>query len=228
MKRPYKITRFNKNHILIEEYTNKKNDISYVSCHINNRETSYYNPNRYSDTGYYKIVDEKVCHESPLGFYYYTINKKRVPTEKGKKIIETNKTAILNKRFEIYGPNYLYIIQYPHSYNNVHISEDTRPWDLTDNNGMEDHFIMDLKNLLDKIFEVCQNDKINLVKNYKNYWWETHNDEQYSKRPIGELKIEIYKDLFGFKDGPKMQTNEEKILSHGFDTKISFRNRKEE
>lgn len=228
MKRPHKITKFNKNHILIEEYTNEKNEISYVSSHNDHRNTCYNNPNRYSDTGYYKLVDEKVRHESPLGFYYYTINRKRIPTEKGKKIIATHKTAILYSRYEIYGPRYHYVIQYPHSYNDVYIGVDTRPWDLTDNNGIEDHFIMDLKNLLDKIFEVCQNDKIDLVENHKNYWWETHNQEQYSKKPIGDFKVEIYKDLFGFKDGPKMQTNEEKILSHGFDTKISFRNRKEE
>ena len=36
-------------------------------------------------------------------------------------------------------------------------------------------------------------------------------------------KREIFTDLFGYPEGPKYQTNEEKILSHGFDLKTSFR-----
>ena len=35
------------------------------------------------------------------------------------------------------------------------------------------------------------------------------------------------KELFDDKDGYKKQTNESKILSHGFDLKESFRKRKE-
>ena len=34
-------------------------------------------------------------------------------------------------------------------------------------------------------------------------------------------------DLFADKDGYKQQTNESKILAHGFDLKESFRKRKE-
>lgn len=226
--RTSKKTLFNKNHILIEEYSNEKNDISYVTTNSTSLSKDYLNPNRYSDIGYYKTVQEKIRKESKLGFYYYTTITKKVPTEKQNKILKTDKTAILYKRFEIYGPRYHYVIQYPYAYNNVYISQDTRPYDLTDKNGLDDHFIKDLKEELDKIFEVAYNDKIELVENHKNHWWETHNDEQYLKKPIGEFKMEIYENIFGFKDGPKFQTNEEKILSHGFDTKISFRNRKEE
>lgn len=226
MKKSKKVL-FNKNNILIEEYNGEKNDMNYVSYHIDYSNTSYCNPNHYSDTGYYKYVEEKTRYESPLGFYYYVTTHKKVPTEKQKKILETTKTAILYKSFEIYGPNYHYLIRYPHAYNNTNISEDTRPWDLVDKNGLEDHFIIDLKNELDKLFAVTYKDKINLVENHKNYWWQTNKEEQYSKKSIGEFKCEIYKDIFGFKDGPKMQSNQEKILSHGFDLKESFRKPKE-
>ena len=34
-------------------------------------------------------------------------------------------------------------------------------------------------------------------------------------------------DLFDNPKGPRFQSDEEKIISHGFDPKISFRNRKE-
>ena len=37
------------------------------------------------------------------------------------------------------------------------------------------------------------------------------------------VKKEIFTDLFGYPDGPKYQTNEEKILAYGFDLKTSFR-----
>ena len=41
---------------------------------------------------------------------------------------------------------------------------------------------------------------------------------------LGEVKRLIFTDLFGYPEGPKYQTNDEKILSHGFDLKTSFRN----
>lgn len=46
--------------------------------------------------------------------------------------------------------------------------------------------------------------------------------------PIDSLKRSVYKDLFGNEKGPRFQTNEEKILAHGFDLKTSFRKSKEE
>ena len=47
------------------------------------------------------------------------------------------------------------------------------------------------------------------------------------KRHGANVRIQIMKDLFDDKDGYKKQTNESKILSHGFDLKESFRKRKE-
>ena len=41
---------------------------------------------------------------------------------------------------------------------------------------------------------------------------------------LGEVRRLIFTDLFGYPEGPKYQTNDEKILSHGFDLKTSFRN----
>ena len=37
----------------------------------------------------------------------------------------------------------------------------------------------------------------------------------------------VFKELFGNVNGPRFQTNEEKILAHGFDLKTSFRKDKE-
>ena len=40
---------------------------------------------------------------------------------------------------------------------------------------------------------------------------------------IGELRNKVFTDIFGSPKGIRYQTNEEKILSHGFDLKTSFR-----
>jgi hypothetical protein len=60
--------------------------------------------------------------------------------------------------------------------------------------------------------------------NRENYYSNREGIE--TKRFVGDLtevKKEIFTDLFGYPDGPKYQTNEEKILAHGFDLKTSFR-----
>ena len=57
-----------------------------------------------------------------------------------------------------------------------------------------------------------------------NYYSRTEGINQ--TRYVGDLtnvKKEIFTDLFGYPDGPKYQTNDEKILAHGFDLKTSFR-----
>ena len=49
-------------------------------------------------------------------------------------------------------------------------------------------------------------------------------EEHHYAGNLGEVKRLIFTDLFGYPGGPKYQTDNEKILSHGFDLKTSFRN----
>ena len=220
-----KKTLFNKNHILIEEYNNEFRSIPYVCQEddmIDNKyaisSKLYY---RYDENRKYNIKTIEEIKESPLGFYY-----KQTKTIKELKDIYQPKIfdrhPILYRNIYIFGPKYHYIIKYPYSYNNVNIGKETRPYDIADTNGIEDHFIVDLKNILDNIFEICKNDNISLKETNHKY-----SDQKYEKFHIGELKKDVYIDIFGFANGPLSQSNNDKILSHGFDLKDSFRKRKE-
>ncbi len=87
-----------------------------------------------------------------------------------------------------------------------------RPWDILPGyKGMPDNMI----NILIKE----ANRFIDLIFEYKNTFELSLTPEQYRKS--------IMIDLFGYEDGPKIQPNNIKILSHGFDLKESFRKRKE-
>jgi hypothetical protein len=68
-------------------------------------------------------------------------------------------------------------------------------------------------------------DRLNPVKRWDDSYYCKYEGLE-TTRFVGdmtEVKKEIFTDLFGYPDGPKYQTNEEKILAHGFDLKTSFR-----
>jgi len=44
---------------------------------------------------------------------------------------------------------------------------------------------------------------------------------------VNDIRKEVLMDLFGDENGPTINYNDIKILSHGFDLKQSFRKRKE-
>lgn len=144
---------------------------------------------------------KKIKCKSPLGFYYF----------KNESDIRYNTTydeCGRRKKYIITFDGGRYEIKYLVSYNNTSICHETRPWDLS-GNGMPDHFIKDLEKVLNDIVDFM------------------HGTKLYDKEKISEFKNDVFTDLFGFPDGMKTQTNEGKILSHGFDLKMSFRKRKE-
>ena len=100
-----------------------------------------------------------------------------------------------------------YTITYINSSNGVHIGVDLRPWEIVDKIGFEDHFINDLFEVVNRIFD----DAI-----------------PYKIENLSERKAILLKDLYGNPKGPVMiQTNDQKIEAHGFDLKESFRKPKE-
>lgn len=137
---------------------------------------------------------------SPLGFYYY----KDISHIKTKTVCEEE--GIRCKHIIGINSGY-YEITYLTKLNNTSIGHETRPWDLI-GNGIEDHLVKDLERLLS-----------NLIVSLEDYG--------YKKDYLKEFKNTLFIDLFGSVDGIKTQTNEGKILSHGFDLKTSFRKRKE-
>ena len=229
MKVSKKKTLFNKNHISVEEISiDTVRDVTYIYQNIDQIDNKYatssflFYPKREKDKYNIKTIEE--IKESPLGFYYK--QEKTIKELKSKyKEKEFDRYPILYKSHYIYGPKYNYLIKYPYNYNESYIGTDIRPYDIADTNGIEDHFIFDLKKILDTVFEICSKDKINLKETKRDYFNSSKNE--YEKFQIGELKKEVFIDIFGFPEGPLAQSNNDKILSHGFDLKESFRKGKE-
>lgn len=139
---------------------------------------------------------------SPLGFYYY--KSERSYNYYGN---SRYKEVGLRQHFNIHLDGCAYEISYLKKHNDTSIGHETRPWDLV-GNGMPDHFINDLENILNQIID------------------DLHGNN-YDEEKIKSFKNNIFIDLFGDVDGIKIQTNDLKILSHGFDLKTSFRKEKE-
>lgn len=149
-------------------------------------------------------------YESPLGFYYTTTEWVGCDTSKKPK-------SVTYKKYIIWLDTTKYELEYPTEYssNNMtqHIDVDMRPWDILPGyNGMPDNMVnalvREINGFIDLLYEYKKSlDGINLTP------------ESYRKL--------IMIDLFGYEDGPKIQPNDIKILSHGFDLKESFRKRKE-
>lgn len=200
MGRIKRVTLFKKNHIEItrEEYPTRIFTPGVDRSFMGSSDRLYYWSPGYSRK-------KKVVLKSPLGFYY----EKEilvVPDKNKGKHNPTHSGTV----YTIKLPDTKYQISYFTSYGNSKIQkglDGPRPWELDPSDGgMSDHFVEDLKKEVDKILDIVNQHKL-------------------SEKP-GELKKDIYTDLFGFPEGPKYQTDLEKIESHGFDSKVSFRKRK--
>lgn len=155
--------------------------------------------------------------KSPLGFYY----TKNVGD--GIKIYPNGRTEHQYYKLEKYVislDNKRYTLSYPISWRDTKIGIDTRPYDLTPGfDAMPDHFLGTLVREIDKFFDVAIDNKVR-VKPLTAF-------EFTNTKSVGELRKVVFKDMFGYEDGPKVQSNTVKILSHGFDLKESFRKAKE-
>lgn len=148
-------------------------------------------------------------HESPLGFYYITKEWKKYETKKPK--------AVIYRKYIIWLESSKYELEYPIEYQGNDMTQsiniEMRPWDILPGyTGMPDNMITVLvkeaNNFIDLIFEYKKS-----LRGLKE------SPDAYRKQ--------IMRNLFGYEDGPKIQPNDIKILSHGFDLKESFRKRKE-
>lgn len=238
---------FNKNHISLIKYENDGNDNSIVfhDPSISTKKNSlgnfkYSEKTQRIDTwvnrAIYKssasivvrpAVNKRTVErlKSPLGFYYTKVTE---PQKEQTQYVSTTK-----KIWRFYVQNSVtYELIYYTEYNGVKVGFETHPWELADNKSVEDHLITALINDLGTIIsntsskERVDENRLNPSGrwNRENYYSNREGIE--TKRFVGDLtevKKEIFTDLFGYPDGPKYQTNEEKILAHGFDLKTSFR-----
>jgi hypothetical protein len=210
--REKKITLYSCNGIKIEKYTNLQNR----QYGIGNGSTSKVIEYKQEDTEllpsniYRKFSRYRSSYEvklkSSLGFYYTK------PISRSDYI--TNKISSIEARFKYINviiDNERYYLEYPISYKDTNIGIEIRPWDILPGyKGIFDHFINNLFTDLNKFFNIIDDNKNHLkVKNFN------------------ELKKTTYIDIFGNENGPTVNYNDIKILSHGFDLKESFRKRKE-
>lgn len=217
-KTKYK-TLFNKNHISFDWYDNdilRQSYIVFEKKHNTTKSVQNYNP--YS-SGWKKPKYEIVRTKSPLGFYY----DKRVCVNKTPE--RNTQTNTCMKIWTFYIGTRIYKLSYYIEYNGTHINQEIRPWDICEGDkSMPDHYVnallSELNNMFSDISVLKNKDIRDTSSNEKeNSWIRTYtfNIKDNNK------KREIFTDLFGYPEGPKYQTNEEKILSHGFDLKTSFR-----
>lgn len=205
MARQKDVTLFNKNNIKITRHTDlpETSNAPYVEQKsILSSSGGEFKRDRW----FYTIYETKeITLESPLGFYY----TKKIKVIKDSGDTTTDKTICvwnfwLDQKTKI---SISYIIKF----GDTEINVETRPWEIADNTAFEDHLVTDLKKVVDDIIDEFKRFKnIEVISNV-------------GIRNLGDIKRKLYTDLFGYPEGPKFQTNEEKILSHGFDPKTSFR-----
>ncbi|MBO5003790.1 MAG: hypothetical protein J6D03_00685 [Clostridia bacterium] len=223
---PKKITLFNKNHVsLICTYmryqviknTIAENDNS--SWHSRIKANNWYNKRWVPKK---TIVEEK---ESPLGFVY---KKKTVIPEHWESLVhrqdEGEMLRPIFKSYTIKIRDKMYCLAYPYSVNNVVgkviIGQDIRPWELIDKTSMSDHYVDDLYKIMLEFFSIIKNSS-------PIYRIDKFNNDKLIPFDIDTFIRVINTDLFGSGKGPRYQTNDEKIMAHGFDLKSSFRKDKE-
>lgn len=215
MKTTHK-TLFNKNHILFDVYDTNIHQQSYIILEkqhntSNKTDFSYKKPKKQT----FEIVRTK----SPLGFYY---DKIIYNTEQSSRSNDSRNTYM--KIWTFYIGSKTYKLSYYVEYNGTHVNQEIRPWDICEGDkSMPDHYVNALLTELNNMFadiKVLKSKDILDTSSYEVRSWNRFN--KYNIKD-NDKKREIFTDLFGYPEGPKYQTNEEKILSHGFDLKTSFR-----
>lgn len=200
---------FNKNHITLEKTILGKpsNDYKVYVFSTSHRGINYYK-NRYvpKET---KVIEK----ESPLGFVY---SYKETTGGYWEREYDDEGIDTIYYKCNIYLGNKIYSLVYPIKYNEQCVNSEIRPWELLDG-CMSDHFVNNLLVELNKIIEDIKENGIKEVK---------YESEYIKNKSISDWKHDLYINLFGHKDGPRYQTNDEKILSHGFDLVTSFRKQK--
>ena len=183
------VTLFNKNHITVI----RRDFVSFDSASASMDSHSFHdNTSECGGDPYGREIKKK----SPLGFYYITREKEN------KRSYPSGKMTVIRIQLS----NHEYEITYLTHIDGRYIGDDARPWDMyPGEKAMADHFVTDLMNLLNRIYSLAEDEKLDM----------------------STIRKKSFIDLFGNENGPRYQTDVEKILSHGFDLKESFRKGKE-
>ena len=236
---------FRKNHIEIIKIENPESRYTYPryayltsvcsgspAYYVNSKNVHEYDGKKiqYDKKERQKYVEEKKV--SKLGFYYYSrtyINDSVLATRRKEENNERSRTILSIPA----GDNVVYQLKYVTQFgeNKISLTEDgQRPWDIyPGDKDFGDNFLNALVKdveMLFNLFEENKIEKITIGNGYGTRYYEAYPDKTIYKN-VYEVKCTIYKELFGNIKGPRFQTDTEKILSHGFDPKYSFRKDKE-
>lgn len=196
-------TVFSRNNIKLEKIEHDSPigfTIEDIKC-----ESTIFGKTEIADSNPFKIntksgeIKKEVTLKSPLGFYYTKTIIEREDTRKQKGDVWTIVFWTWTDRNKT-----SYNLSYPIKKNDTEVSIETRPWEILNNES----FPTQLLSILEKELK----NGLDIIKN---------------RALAKEKQKKIFTDIFGYPEGPKFQTDEEKILSHGFDLKESFRKRKE-
>ena len=206
---------FNKNHVVISKIENPQTPMWGVPIIHYASDGSYGYRHTWDN---YEAKERIVKKKSPLGFYYKC--KERVP-RKGSltKNCGSDKVIIT---FPAPGEkNTFYEMKYFKrcGENCIGGEDGLRPWDVyTGDSDFPDHMLEALVKEANNFFDVLEASKSDGF--YEQVSWYSKSDKP--RHSVKEAKRLIFKDLFGNEKGPRFQTNDEKILAHGFDLKTSF------
>lgn len=214
---------FNKNNITLEKIEKCKSlHMDERSARRENAITGRNNARKEAT----KTIIKKVTKESPLGFYYTKEVKETINVPTDKNSVEKHWYIITaNMGNDVY---YRLKFLIECGENKVYPQEDSlRPWEVAEGDNMLNGTMLDaLVKTLNEFFDMLSRYKI--VFKYLQYkdtiheWvWVPANDQ------IESVKDDVYSYMYGNKNGLRVMTDEQKIISHGFDLKTSFRKDKE-
>ena len=216
MSREVKKYKFNKNHIEIFTIENPEIPIPKWPAfeEVSANSYSYSHNFGWQQKEEYKTVKK----ESKLGFYYYSKVRVHQP---GKTFSGSISRTIVT--FPMPGEkNMYYQLKYVTQYddNKIGGEDGLRPWDIYPGD----------KNFPDNMLEGLikdVNDFFNIAETCVSSFYKNQPGPNYKTISFKEVKNKVFTELFGNPNGPRFQTNMEKILAHGFDPKYSFRKDKE-
>lgn len=222
--------KFNRNHVRIYTIQNPERSSLFWACPRYNTTFTYTRNKNVVDEFLNKKNKtgkdyEEIIKESPLGFYYKS--KEYFPKEN----TEYNKCSgreIKTISFaDTEGNIHMFTFYTQYGDNKAATTEDgLRPWEICEgDNSMPDHMINALWEEANSFFNLMEAYSIDKV--YKTNGGNLINSNVKKDYNLSLVKKEVFEYLFGSVKGIRFQTDMEKIISHGFDPKYSFRNRKE-
>lgn len=173
-----------------------------------------------------KTIIKEVKKESPLGFYYTKKIQETIDETTGKEATDKTWFVITAN----VGSRTYYRLKFlvKSGDNSVLQNEDSlRPWEVAEGDNSLNNTMLDaLVKSLNEFFDILSQHKVTVVD--KRYNMELGSWEWIPiKKSLRDIKNDTYSYMYGNKNGLRVMTDEQKIISHGFDLKTSFRKDKE-